>query len=66
MWVELMNFQAPKAVIDALQKRVDHGICGYTITPPSTGDAITEWMSSVISGILNAPGSYIVMVLFHH
>ena len=45
MWVADMDFQAPKAVIDALQKRVDHGIFGYTITPPSTGDAITEWMS---------------------
>lgn len=44
MWVADMDFAAPPAVIEALRKRVDHGVFGYTIRPRSYYDAITGWM----------------------
>ena len=30
MWVAYMDFQSPPEVLEALRKRVDHGIFGYT------------------------------------
>ncbi|MEW9668746.1 MalY/PatB family protein [Ammoniphilus sp. 3BR4] len=45
MWVADMDFSAPPAVIEALRKRVDHGVYGYTIRPESYYNAITSWMS---------------------
>jgi len=33
MWVADMDFQSPAAVLEALHKRVDHGIFGYTVPP---------------------------------
>jgi len=31
LWVADMDFRAPQALLDALKKRVEHGIFGYTI-----------------------------------
>ena len=31
LWVADMDFQAPPAVLDALHKRVDHGVFGYAV-----------------------------------
>jgi cystathionine beta-lyase len=33
LWVADMDFCSPPAVIDALQKRIAHGVFGYTLTP---------------------------------
>jgi len=35
MWVADMDFQSPPAVIAALHERVEHGVFGYTIKPPT-------------------------------
>jgi len=43
MWVADMDFRAAPAVIEALTKRVQHGIFGYTKVPPQYFDAITNW-----------------------
>ncbi|MED3549505.1 PatB family C-S lyase [Cytobacillus praedii] len=45
MWVADMDFSPPKEVKDALQGRVDHGIYGYTFSPPSTTEAIQLWLN---------------------
>lgn len=34
LWVADMDFRAPPSVIDALRRRIDHGVYGYTDTPP--------------------------------
>ena len=34
LWVADMDFPSPKPVIDALRRRVDHGIFGYGVEPP--------------------------------
>ena len=35
MWVADMDFQTAPCIIEALQKRVAHGIFGYTLVPDS-------------------------------
>ena len=43
MWVADMDFKTAPVVIEALQRRVDHGIFGYTETPPEFYSAIANW-----------------------
>lgn len=45
MWVADMDFKAPDAVIEAVQKEAAHGIYGYTLVPDSTRESIVTWMS---------------------
>lgn len=45
MWVADMDFRTAPAIIDALQKRVAHGIFGYTRVPNAYYDAVTSWFS---------------------
>lgn len=44
MWIADMDFEAPKGVIDAMKKRLEHGIYGYTYRPDSFYKSITNWM----------------------
>jgi cystathionine beta-lyase len=66
-WVADMDFKAPQPIIDALDKRVEHGIFGYTKIDDETYDAVIAfvkrhhswkikkewivWMNGVIPGI---------------
>lgn len=43
MWVADMDFRTAPAIIEALRRRVDHGVFGYTRVPQSYYDAITGW-----------------------
>ena len=43
MWVADMEFRVPDEVIEALHKRVDHGIFGYTHIWDSYFDAFSAW-----------------------
>ncbi len=45
MWMADMDFRTAPAIIDALQKRVAHGIFGYTRVPDAYYDAVTSWFS---------------------
>jgi cystathionine beta-lyase len=42
LWVADMDFAAPPAVIDALHRRIDHGVFGYTDAWPSLVEAVVE------------------------
>jgi cysteine-S-conjugate beta-lyase len=46
MWVADMDFLPPKAVIHALQERLNHGVFGYTVVPESTALAIKDWLKN--------------------
>lgn len=46
MWVADMDFKAPKAVNDALIKRAEHGIYGYTVVDDDVKQAITSWLKN--------------------
>jgi cystathionine beta-lyase len=42
MWVADMDFVSPEPVIQALQKRVAHGVFGYPTTPPEMTETILD------------------------
>ena len=44
MWVADMDFEVPQPVIDAVVKRAQHGIYGYTEKPDSFYASIANWM----------------------
>lgn len=43
MWVADMDFETAPEIIEALKKRVDHGIFGYSIVPDEWYDAYINW-----------------------
>lgn len=45
MWVADMDFRTAPAIIEALRRRVDHGIFGYTHVPESYYEAVTGWFA---------------------
>ncbi len=46
MWVADMDFRLPDAILDALHKRVAHGIFGYTDPLDDYFDALNHWYST--------------------
>ncbi len=67
LWVADMDFAAPPAVLDALHRRVEHGVLGYAAPMPSLVEATLAyldtnygwkvepewlvWLSGVVSGL---------------
>ncbi len=45
MWVADMDFRTAPAIVDALRRRVEHGIFGYTRVPDSYYEAIMSWFA---------------------
>lgn len=43
MWVADMEFKTPECVREALHRRVDHGVFGYTVVPDSFYQAVIDW-----------------------
>lgn len=43
LWVADMDFHSPPAVIDALQRRVAHGVYGYGEVPTTLSEALCQW-----------------------
>ena len=43
MWVADMDFPTAPCIINALKKRVEHGIFGYTFVPDSYYEALIHW-----------------------
>ena len=62
LWVADMDFPACFEVIEALKRRADHGVFGYTLEPESYYRAVIDWMKrrhgwEVHRGwMLSAPG----------
>ncbi len=48
-WVADMDFRAPDVVLNALHKRVDHGIFGYTIPPATLVNGFIRWLEKQYS-----------------
>ena len=67
LWVADMDFPSPPAVLEALRRRVDHGVFGYTVPPSDLVDVTVEmllreygwrvdpawivWLPGLVSGI---------------
>ena len=45
MWVADMDFRTAPAVVEALRKRVEHGIFGYTKVPAAYYEAVINWFA---------------------
>lgn len=45
LWVADMDFRAAPAIIDALKRRVDMGVFGYTFVPQAYYQAVTDWFA---------------------
>ena len=46
MWVADMDFKAAPEILDALKKRIDHGVFGYSNTPEGLNEIICARMKS--------------------
>lgn len=44
LWVADMDFKTPGFIVNAIKKRVDHEIYGYTFRPDSYYEAVINWM----------------------
>ena len=43
LWVADMDFASPPEVIEALRRRAEHGVFGYTLEPESWFEAVAAW-----------------------
>lgn len=75
LWVADMDFKSPSCVIEALKKRVEHGIFGYTNEPEELKEQIVDYLyqqynwkinkdwivfiPSVVSGIYSASTHFV-------
>lgn len=46
LWVADMDFKSPPAITDALMKRVEHGLFGYTIQSEPYINSIINWLDN--------------------
>jgi len=46
LWVADMDFAAPPAVVEAIQKRASHPVFGYTVRTRKFNDAIVNWLKT--------------------
>lgn len=47
LWVADMDFATPPFIVDALRRRLDHPIFGYTIEPADYRPSIIDWLRSL-------------------
>ena len=46
MWVADMDFETPTFITDALRRRMEHPIFGYTMEPADYWPSVVDWISS--------------------
>lgn len=44
LWIADMDFEACPCIIEALRRRLDHAVLGYTSAPAEFWDSITAWL----------------------
>lgn len=47
MWVADMDFRTPDFILDALRKRIDHGIMGYQLVTESYFELLRDWVKNL-------------------
>jgi len=60
LWVADMDFRAAPCVIEALRRRVDHGVFGYELVPEKWYKAVASWLGA--SEGLEADESWLIPV----
>ncbi|MCR5454782.1 MAG: pyridoxal phosphate-dependent aminotransferase [Bacteroidales bacterium] len=46
MWIADMDFQTAPPIVEALRRRVDHGVFGYTKVPKEYFEAVCQWFGA--------------------
>ena len=46
LWVADMDFETPSFITEALRRRLEHSLFGYTVEPEEYRPAIVEWIAS--------------------
>lgn len=46
LWVADMDFETPPFIIEALRRRIDHPLFGYTVEPQEYRQAIIDWIAA--------------------
>jgi cystathionine beta-lyase len=46
LWVADMDFETPHFITDALRRRLDHSLFGYTVVPDEYWNAIINWVKN--------------------
>jgi len=46
LWVADMDFRSPPAVLEALHRRVEHGVFGYGVAPDALAETICEMLAA--------------------
>ena len=44
LWVADMDFETPQFITDALRKRLEHSLFGYTILPRDYWQTVAKWI----------------------
>ncbi len=44
LWVADMDFETPQFITDALRKRIDHSLFGYTVEPKDYWPTVQQWL----------------------
>lgn len=44
LWVADMEFETPEFITEALRRRLDHSLFGYTVTPEAYWQCIVDWI----------------------
>lgn len=45
LWVADMDFETPSFITDALRRRLDHSLFGYTVEPPEYWPSVIRWIA---------------------
>lgn len=46
LWVADMNFATPQFITDAMKRRLDHSLFGYTVVPKDFWPTVTRWIEA--------------------
>ena len=46
LWVADMNFATPQFITDALRRRLNHSLYGYTVLPPDFWPTVMRWIAT--------------------
>lgn len=53
MWVADMDFASPPCVLEALHRRIDHGVFGYTLPPRAAIEAIVAYLARTYNWVVD-------------
>lgn len=56
LWVADMDFETPQFITDALRKRLEHSLFGYTIFRATTGRRWLNGLRTITSGVSTSSG----------